>query len=125
MRRLLDTCVWGKAADEHRAAGHDVDWAGDWSDDPGDEEILTRAHVEGRILVTLDKDFGELVIVRGMRHSGLLRVANTAAQQQSGAILNVLRRYGAELQGGAVITAEPGRVRIRPPDQESAESRNA
>jgi len=38
-------------------------WAGEWPEDPGDEEILERAHVEGRILVTLDKDFGELAIV--------------------------------------------------------------
>jgi hypothetical protein len=46
------------------AAGHDVIWAGDWSDDPGDEAILARASEERRVLVTLDKDFGELAIVR-------------------------------------------------------------
>jgi hypothetical protein len=31
---------------------------------PGDEAILARAAAEERVLVTLDKDFGELVIVR-------------------------------------------------------------
>ena len=121
MRLLLDTCVWGKAAEELRAAGHDVDWAGEWTEDPGDEEILARAHLEGRVLVTLDKDFGELVILQGMRHSGLPRIANTSARKQGAVILNVLRRYGAELQTGSVITAEPGRARIRPPDDESAD----
>jgi hypothetical protein len=50
-------------ATSERSAGHDVVWAGEWHEDPGDEEILERAHVEGRILVTLDKDFGELAIV--------------------------------------------------------------
>jgi hypothetical protein len=65
MKLLLDTCVWGKAADELRAAGHDVVWAGAWPQDPGDEEILKLAHSEGRVLVALDKDFGELVIVHG------------------------------------------------------------
>lgn len=37
------------------AVGHDVIWAGDWPEDPGDEEILDRAVAEGRILVTLER----------------------------------------------------------------------
>jgi len=79
---------------------------------------LAPAHLDGRILVTLDKDFGELVIVQGIRHSGLLRIVNTSARKQGPAILNVLNRYGAELERGAVVTAEPGRLRIRPPDDD-------
>lgn len=63
MKILLDTCVWGGARKDLEAAGHDVDWAGDWPKDPGDEEILAYAHREGRVLVTLDKDFGEMAIV--------------------------------------------------------------
>jgi len=30
----------GKAREEMAAAGHDTIWAGDWPEDPGDEEIL-------------------------------------------------------------------------------------
>ena len=63
MKILLDTCVWGGVVQELMAAGHDVVWAGDWPEDPGYDEILERSHREGRVLVTLDKDFGELVIV--------------------------------------------------------------
>ena len=37
---------------------------GDWPTDPGDDDILTYAYQEDRILVTLDKDFGELAIVQ-------------------------------------------------------------
>ena len=43
MKLLLDTCVWGKAQQALAEAGHDVEWAGDWEEDPGDEEILARA----------------------------------------------------------------------------------
>src|SRR5271157_4749229 len=64
MKLLLDTCIWGGAADELRMRGHDVIWSGDWDEDPGDEEILTTALAQGRILITLDKDFGELAVVR-------------------------------------------------------------
>jgi predicted nuclease of predicted toxin-antitoxin system len=60
---------------------HDVIWTGDWSEDPGDDEILAHAHREGRILVTLDKDFGELAIIRAVPHRGILRLVNIAARQ--------------------------------------------
>ena len=63
MKVLLDACVWGKARDGLVSAGHDVVHAGDWAEDPGDEEILAGAFREDRVLITLDKDFGELAIV--------------------------------------------------------------
>lgn len=113
---LLDSCVWGGARAQLAAADHDVIWAGDWPEDPGDEEILARAHAEGRILVTLDKDFGELAIVRSTPHSGILRLVNIAARQQAAVCLHAIRQHGAELQAGAILTAEPGRLRLRPPD---------
>lgn len=69
MKLLLDACVWGGAARELEGRSHDVVWAGARSEDPGDEEILRRAHADGRALVTLDKDFGEIAIVRGVPHS--------------------------------------------------------
>jgi len=119
VKLLLDTCVWGKSADELRAAGHDVVWAGDWTEDPGDQEILARAAAEERVVVTLDKDFGNLAIVRGLRHCGLVRIVDISARRQGSVIRHVLQHYGDELQAGAVVTASPGRVRIRPPDQET------
>lgn len=63
MKLLLDTCVWGGALPALREAGHDVVWTGEWDVDPGDQEILHQAYEQERILVTLDKDFGERVIV--------------------------------------------------------------
>ncbi len=63
MKILLDTCVWFGVRTNLLAAGYDVDAEQRWSEDP-DEEILAAAYREDRILVTLDKDFGELAIVR-------------------------------------------------------------
>ena len=59
MKILLDSCIWGGAIEALKASGHDVLWAGAWDVDPGDDEILALAHQEGRVLVTLDQDFGE------------------------------------------------------------------
>jgi predicted nuclease of predicted toxin-antitoxin system len=112
---LLDTCVWGGARAALVAAGHDVVWAGEWPSDPGDEEILASAHADGRVLVTLDKDFGELAVARGHPHSGIVRLVGLRAAEQGPACVKVLEVHGADLQRGAIITAEPGRLRIREP----------
>src|SRR6266540_970754 len=118
MKLRLDTCVWGGAGKELEAAGHEVVWAGDWPEDPGDEEILACAHSQGRILVTLDKDFGELAIVHGCPHSGILLLVEIPAKQQAAVCQQVLSSHGTELQAGAIVTAERGRLRIRPPTEQ-------
>ena len=87
---------------------------GNWPNDPGDTYILAKAYEEDRILVTLDKDFGELAIVREQPHRGILRLVNFPARQQATACLLVLTRHGQELANGGIVTAEPGRLRIRP-----------
>ena len=115
MKLLLDSCVWGGAKEALAAAGHDALWAGDWPEDPGDEEILERARADGRVLVTLDKDFGELAVVKGKPHAGILRLVNFSAERQAQVALQVIARHGSDLTSGAIITAEASRVRIRPP----------
>ncbi len=113
MRVLLDTCVWGGVREALSDAGHDVVWAGDWAEDPGDDEILAHAYHEGRVLVTLDKDFGTLAFLYGRPHSGLVRLVNLSTRQQVSVCLRVLDEYGWQLERGAIITAEHDRVRIR------------
>lgn len=93
--------------------GHDVTHVGDWGADPGDTEVLRRAHEEQRVLVTLDNDFGELVIVRGLLHSGLVRLVGLRAREQGPAVVEVCRRYEADLMAAAIITVHPDRVRVR------------
>jgi predicted nuclease of predicted toxin-antitoxin system len=117
---LLDACVWGGACEEFRSHGHDAIWAGEWPIDPGDDEILEQAHREGRVLVTLDKDFGELAIVQGQPHSGIIRLVNLSSRQHALACLHVIRLYGNKIKPGAIITVEPNRVRIRSPEDEES-----
>ena len=114
MNLLLDSCVAAMAAEPLRLAGHDVGWAGDWDRDPGDEEVLRRAVAESRVLATIDKDFGELAIVQGQVHAGLIRLVGFRARDQGSAIAKLLDEYAKDLTGGAILTAEPWRVRVRP-----------
>jgi predicted nuclease of predicted toxin-antitoxin system len=113
MKILLDTCISSFAKGDLQAAGHDVLWMGDRATDPGDEAILALAHGDRRILFTLDKDFGELAILRGLPHSGIVRLANARARQQGQIAAQILESHGAELLAGAIITAAAGRLRIR------------
>ena len=113
MRVLLDTCVSGGVRKSLSEAGHDVVWAADWPTDPGDEELLRRAHQEARVLVTLD-NFGELAIVRGQAHSGIVRLVALSTTQQAAMCAAVVVKYQLELEAGAIVTAEAGRIRVRP-----------
>lgn len=115
MKLLLDTCVWGKALKTLQDGGHDVVWAGDWPEDPGDDEILARAQKEHRILVTLDKDYGELAVVYGRPHAGIIRLVNISAKQQASMCLQILVLHGKQLEKGAIVTAQPGKLRVRMP----------
>jgi predicted nuclease of predicted toxin-antitoxin system len=105
--------VWGGAVKVLTDAGHEVVWSGAWAEDPGDEEILRRAHAEGRVLATLDKDFGEIAIVRGVAHSGIVRLVEVRARDQGPTLRDVLARYAEDLRAGAIVTVEPGRTRVR------------
>ena len=116
MKLLLDTCISPGAVETLRQAGHDVVWSGDWQPDPGDETILATAVSEERVLVTLEKDFGELAIVFGRPHFGILRIANFRSRQQATVIQQVIHLHGDDLNQHAIITAEPGKIRIRPAD---------
>lgn len=115
MRILLDSCVWGGARAPLEAAGHEVEWVGEWPTDPGDEAILAAAHERSAVLVTIDKDFGELAVVRDRAHAGILRVVGFAARDQGPACVATLARYGGELAAGAMVTVERTRVRVRAP----------
>jgi len=65
--------------------------------------------------VPLDKDLGELAVLRGAPHCGILRLVGIAAGQQAAGGRQVLASHAAELAAGAIITTESGRLRIRLP----------
>ncbi len=95
---------------------YDVLWTGDRDEDPGDLAILKEAFLDERVLVTLDKDFGDLAILWSVPHRGILRLVNIPARQQGLFINHVLSVHGAEFMLGAIATVESNRIRIRPPD---------
>lgn len=116
MKLLLDSCVWGGALRRLAEVSHDAVWCGAWERDPGDQEILRIAHEQHRILVTLDKDFGERAIVFGEPHSGIMRLVGIGARAQAEYCIAALDKYGDDLAHGAIVTVDSKRTRIRSAD---------
>ena len=79
-----------------------------------DSHILARALSEERILVTNDKDFGELVFRRHQGHHGvvLLRLQDESAANRVRVVEAVLAQYADRLVGHFTVATEGG-VRIR------------
>jgi len=105
--------MWRPAGDVLAVDGHDVVAVADLPSDPGDEAILARAISERRTLITQDKDFGEMVVRGARKHFGILRLVGFSSRRQAGVCRLALAHYERELIEGAIVTVEPGRVRVR------------
>ena len=65
MRLCANENVPGDCVAALRQRGHDVLWIREAARGSPDDAVLTRAQAEARLLITFDKDFGELVFRRG------------------------------------------------------------
>jgi predicted nuclease of predicted toxin-antitoxin system len=117
VRLLIDSWIWSPVIGDLRQAGHDVEAVRDWPSDPGDQAILAYAHMHRRVLVTLDKDFGDLIVRDGHPHAGLLRLVTDSVHLQLSMIFDAIDRHGHDLIAGAIVTVEEDRIRVRPPEE--------
>ena len=116
MRFLVDRCAGHRLAEWLRSQGHDVLESRELGPDPGDRALLERAAAEGRILVTIDTDFGALVYVEEVPHAGLVRLPDVPAERRIALMAEVFERHQHALETQAIITIRSGRIRIsRPP----------
>jgi predicted nuclease of predicted toxin-antitoxin system len=112
MKFLIDRCAGRRLADWLRERGYDVREAAEVNPDPGDEALLQWAADEGRVLVTIDDDFGRLVFQGRQSHTGLVRLPDVPAGQRISLMKQLLIRYQQELESGAILTVGRERVRI-------------
>jgi predicted nuclease of predicted toxin-antitoxin system len=66
---LANENVPAEAIDAARQAGHDLAWVAEISPGASDDDVLHLARAEGRVLVTFDKDFGEMTFRQGKQAS--------------------------------------------------------
>ena len=97
-----------------RRDSHQVLYVAELAPSIVDERVLQEAGIRDSILVTSDKDFGELVFRQRLVHSGvvLLRLAGLANATKAENVAEVFRTRAAELIGSFTVIS-PGQVRIR------------
>lgn len=116
MRFLADQDVYQVTVDLLRSLEHDVQRASDVGlARATDEEMLSYALAEDRILVTRDKDFGALVFVHVTEHSGviLLRLTPQTMSETHRELIRLLDAHTVDELRRRFVTVELGRHRIR------------
>lgn len=97
-----------------RADGHDVAHAAELTPRAPDDLVLQIATRENRIVLTADKDFGELCFRRRQPSAGviLLRARDVSPAARIRMIADLLRTHGDRLVGHFTVVSERG-VRAR------------
>ena len=115
MRFLTDRCAGRRLAEWLRNNGHDVVEAQNLGPDPGDRAILEQAGADDRVLITMDKDFGELIYLRRVSHAGLILLPDVRVPQRIEAVRAVIEGHQKALEERSVVTVRGGRIRISHP----------
>ena len=114
MNFVADEGVDGLIVEKLREDGHNVLYVAEQKSGASDEVILTMANREDRILITRDKDFGELVYHKRQVHSGILlnRLYELDSVAKAKIVSGVVKEHGVRLQGFFTVI-QPGRVRMK------------
>jgi predicted nuclease of predicted toxin-antitoxin system len=116
MKFLLDMGISPKTADFLRNLGYDAihlhDLESDRSTDPA---VLQMARNEGRILLTHDLDFGELIAASGANTPSVIifRLRNMNPRNVNRFLKGIITEHREALEKGAIASVTEGQVRIR------------
>jgi predicted nuclease of predicted toxin-antitoxin system len=115
LRWLADECVDAALVRELRGFGHDVTYVAEQLAGLTDPEVLKQARDAGRLLLTEDKDFGDLVFRSRLAVPGviLLRLSPEGRHLKWGRLRIAIEQFGASLAGRYVVVEET-RMRSRP-----------
>jgi predicted nuclease of predicted toxin-antitoxin system len=115
MRFLANENFPGTAVTAIEAAGHDIVWVRIAAPGTTDADVLAWAAREERILLTLDKDFGELARGSALPRSCGVVLFRTAMPRPSDVGQQLADVITARDDwAGCFSVIEPGRVRMRP-----------
>jgi predicted nuclease of predicted toxin-antitoxin system len=114
MNLLADEGMDRPVVDRLRREGHAVLYVADMTPGITDDEVLDEANRQGALLVTGDKDFGELVYRLGRVHQGvvLVRLAGLPLPFKADVVARAIHDHEAELPGAFTVISR-GQVRIR------------
>jgi predicted nuclease of predicted toxin-antitoxin system len=115
MRFLVDECTGPAVAGWLRKQSHEVFSIYDESRGMSDNDILNKAYSQNWILITNDKDFGEMIYREKRSHHGVvfLRLQDERAVSKIEALQKLLEGYTNQLLDRFIVVTE-SYVRIGP-----------
>ncbi len=115
MKFLADECCDAGLVQALRDDGHEVLYALESLRGFSDDKLLSRAFTEKRLLLTEDKDFGELVYrLRQPAYSVILLRFDVADRALKIPRVRDLLTQKAEQLPGAFVVLEADKIRLRP-----------
>jgi len=114
LKFLVDESTGIKIFNALKEKSYDVKYVSFIIPQASDEEVLNFAEKENRILITDDKDFGELIFRLMKPTSGviLMRLKIDLAEYRIKYLLNLLENFGEKLKDNFVVLTED-QARIR------------
>ncbi len=114
MTFVIDESVDGPIVARLRDDGHEVLYVAEMAPSITDDEVLEWANRHRALLVTTDKDFGELVFRLERIHAGivLLRLAGLTLEAKADIVAGAIHLHGAEMMGAFTVIS-PSTIRIR------------
>jgi len=115
MNFLADESVDGQIVERLREDGHDVLYVAEMEPGITDDQVLEKANESRALLMTIDKDFGELVFRLGRLHTGvvLVRLGGLSPEKKAEMVSIAVSEYASSLDNSFSVIS-PGRIRIRP-----------
>jgi predicted nuclease of predicted toxin-antitoxin system len=115
MQLLADENVPVAAVRALQAAGHDVVWIRDIAAGSKDREVLARAQLEKRIVVTFDKDFGEFAVRERLPASHGIILFRIVAPSPAELVRKVVVALSSPREWtGHLAVVEEDRIRMTP-----------
>ena len=117
MKILADESVDGPVVARLRADGHDVRYVAELAPGLPDDDVLDQAHEARSVLLTADRDFGELVYRLRQASAGvvLLRLAGCTPEEKAVRVSRFFAAHEAEAAGAfAVVSIAATRIRRSP-----------
>lgn len=114
MNFVADEGVDRQIVSRLREARHDVIYIAELEPGIDDSQVLAKARAEGALLITADKDFGELVYRRSELSAGVLlvRLAGLTPQRRADLVVSCVENHGSEMVN-AFCVLSAGSFRLR------------
>jgi predicted nuclease of predicted toxin-antitoxin system len=111
---LADENIPREVVAQLRKAGYGVDYIIESGRGAPDDSVLDKAMTAESVLLTADRDFGEMIFREGRKNCGviLIRLFGLTQELKAKIIMTAISRYNDALSGNFTVIT-PGAIRIR------------